>query len=104
MEIGELAKDLLNDIYFETLRFRLLNGKCAPQVETMLFYFAYGKPMERVKLEGDPRLSVEQFRLLAGLYDDDDPDPPPKPKSPKPALVQATKKAAKPKRSAKLRH
>ncbi len=92
MEIRELARDLLDDDYFDALKFRLKTGTAAVGVETLIHHYAYGRPVERVKFEGDKRLSVEAFRALAGLDDEDDhggDEPaPPKPKKPPKASTQ----------------
>ncbi len=92
MEIRELARDLLDDDYFDALKFRLKTGTAGTSVETLFHYYAFGRPVERVKFEGDRRVTVEQFRALAGRDDDDDrggDEPaPPKPKKPPMAPTQ----------------
>lgn len=54
-EVKELARALVEDpAYRKKLRDRLLAGK-APQIEIMLWHYAYGKPKEDVlpiRLEG----------------------------------------------------
>jgi hypothetical protein len=52
-EIRDLAQRLLSDrIYRANLRQRLRDGT-AGQIEVLLFYYAYGKPVERVHLAGE---------------------------------------------------
>ena len=54
----------------------------------------WGKPKDRVEIEGTGKITVDQFRALAGLTnhdgdtDDDEPLPPPEPKKPR-ARVRA---------------
>jgi len=84
MESRELARSLLDDVYYGALKSRLRNGTAPSSVECLILNYAHGRPKEIVKFEGDKRITVEQFRHLAGLYDDDDepelekPKPPPK--------------------------
>lgn len=51
-EVAALAKSLVEDAeYQRSLKARLIAGKAA-QLEPILFYYAYGKPKERVELSG----------------------------------------------------
>ncbi len=84
-EIKEIARELLDETYFQVLRLRLLNGKCAPQIETLVHHFAWGKPKDRVEIENSGKITVEQLRALRDAYrrtrddgdtDDDEPLPP----------------------------
>ena len=48
-----MAKALVEDpIYRLRLQTRLKSGKIAPAVETMLWFYAYGKPKETVEHSG----------------------------------------------------
>jgi hypothetical protein len=52
-EVRELAQQLVQDPrYRSKLRVRLVTGKAAPAVETMLWHYAYGKPADRHELTG----------------------------------------------------
>jgi hypothetical protein len=52
-EVQDLARRLLNDpAYQANLRKRLIAGEAGP-IEVVLFYFAYGKPVDRVRIAGD---------------------------------------------------
>ncbi len=52
LEVRELARALTtgNDDYMKKLRTKLKNGSCSPTVETMLWHYAWGRPVERVEL------------------------------------------------------
>ena len=93
-KIGQLARGLFDEEYFSMLKHRLKNGTAAPAIETLMHYFAFGRPVERVQLETDTRVTVEQFRALAGLGGDpdDEPEPPPKPPPKKPRKPRAPAK------------
>ena len=99
-EIKEIARELLDETYFQVLRLRLLNGKCAPQLEVALFHYAHGRPKETIAIEGDQRITLAQFRALCAEVEDDERDdrdddskkPPPKPKAPRVQAKGATKK------------
>lgn len=48
---AELARALVEDQqYLDTLKARLLSGDCAPQVEAMIWAYAFGKPVEVVEV------------------------------------------------------
>jgi hypothetical protein len=58
-EIRNLAQRLLTDrTYQKSLKKRLLAGT-AGQIEIVLFYFAYGKPVDRVRIAGDEALAIQ---------------------------------------------
>ena len=55
-EIKESARRLVEDpAYLESLRRRLTSGK-APHMESLLFYYAYGKPKEQTEFSGSLRV------------------------------------------------
>ena len=57
-----LASELVdNPVYRRNLAKRLNAGRLQPAVETMLWYYAKGKPRETVKVEGTIRSSVRQM-------------------------------------------
>ena len=61
MEIKELAQSLLEDpIYQAKLKKRLRDGK-APQIEVLLYHYAYGKPSQTVEASGG--MTLEQLVL-----------------------------------------
>lgn len=52
-EVIEVSRGLVNGSkYRETLQARLESGDVSPAVETMLWYYAFGKPKEIVSHEG----------------------------------------------------
>ena len=56
IEIKEFARGILEDpIYQKGLRDRVIQGK-APQIEILLFHYAYGKPAYDRKLSDEPTL------------------------------------------------
>ena len=63
-EVREVAQSIVEDpIYREVLKQRLLMGKLAPAMESMLWHYAYGKPKERVELsttDGLPLTLIER--------------------------------------------
>lgn len=53
LEVREAASHLVDDPeYREALKERLIAGRCHAAVETMLWYYAKGKPKETIALEG----------------------------------------------------
>lgn len=53
VEAREAAAQLVDDpAYREALKERLIAGRCHAAVETMLWYYAKGKPKETIALEG----------------------------------------------------
>ena len=72
-EIRDIARGLLEDgVYQRKLRLRLLAGT-APQVETLLYHYAYGKPQDSLAVTGmvptvDPEAARASLReKLAAL-------------------------------------
>jgi len=54
LEVRDMARSMLNDDeYLANLKKRLKSGDAPPAVETMLWYYAYGKPKEVVELQGE---------------------------------------------------
>ena len=54
VEVKEAARQLVERAdYREALARRLLSGRLAPAVETMLWAYAFGKPHETHELSGD---------------------------------------------------
>ena len=54
LEVKELARRMVeNEAYQRRLQARMVKGKIPPAVETMLWYYAYGKPRERVEVTGE---------------------------------------------------
>lgn len=57
-EIKAFARDILESpLYFQRLRARVLAGK-APQIEVLLYHYAYGKPREQVDMRVEGSLVV----------------------------------------------
>lgn len=66
VEAKEACAKLVDDpAYRAKLRERLLRGKLAPAVETMLWHYAHGKPKETVSLEG--QVSVDHTVIRESL-------------------------------------
>lgn len=74
-EIKDAARKLLEaKTYQDSLRERLEAGK-APHMEALLHYYAYGKPKERVAIEGGPvPLVLDMVTNRKQLEDADDED------------------------------
>lgn len=68
-EVRELARALVEDpAYRKKLRERLLRGK-APQVEVLLYHYAYGKPKETFEHQGSwPTVIIETIDPDKGGY------------------------------------
>jgi hypothetical protein len=65
LEIAQVARQLVESReYKASLRKRLIEGK-APHMEPILFYYAYGKPVDRVELIGP---MVKEVHRLADVY------------------------------------
>jgi hypothetical protein len=68
-EIKDVARSLLEDpVYQAKLKRRLRDGK-APQIEQLLYHYAYGKPKERFEVSKGPTL--EELVLASMQYDGD---------------------------------
>lgn len=71
LEAKEACSGLVDDpAYRKRLRRRLLAGKLAPAVETMLWHYAKGKPKETVGLEGPNGGPVEVVARIEALIVD----------------------------------
>jgi hypothetical protein len=76
-EAQTLARELLNDpLYKERLKLRLMSGDLPPALETMLYHYAFGKPVEVVAIEDNRDLEkmtdeelLETERSLKALAD-----------------------------------
>ena len=70
--IAALARGLTfeNPEYIEALKKRLVAGK-APHMETLLAYFGYGKPVERLKVEDNRKPALLDIGLVPQLPPDD---------------------------------
>jgi hypothetical protein len=65
LEIAAVARQLIESReYKSSLKKRLIEGK-APHMEPILFYYAYGKPVDRIQLIGP---MVTEVNRLADLY------------------------------------
>jgi hypothetical protein len=65
LEIAEIARQLLESREYRTsLRRRIIDGK-SPMIEQLLYYYAYGRPIERLQLIAPVMSEVNR---LAGLY------------------------------------
>lgn len=65
LEIAAVARELVeNRAYKASLKKRLIEGK-APHMEPVLFYYAYGKPVDRIELIGP---MVKEVYRLAEAY------------------------------------
>lgn len=90
-EIQEIARELLDEDYFEVLRLRLLNGKCAPQVETLIHHFAFGRPKNLVEVSGagDGKIPLSAMRTIYEIAMSGDDAEKKKPRKPKPSKPKA---------------
>jgi hypothetical protein len=65
LEIAEVARKLVESReYKASLKQRLIEGK-APHMEPILFYYAYGKPIDRIELVGP---MIQETQRLAAVY------------------------------------
>jgi hypothetical protein len=65
LEIAEVARKLVESReYRASLKARLIEGK-APHMEPILFYYAYGKPVDRIELVGP---MIQETQRLAAVY------------------------------------
>jgi hypothetical protein len=65
LEIAAVARQLVESReYRASLKKRLIEGK-APHMEPILFYYAYGKPVDRIELIGP---MVKEVHRLSELY------------------------------------
>ena len=50
-EVREWARGLLEDpLYRAALQRRLIDGTCPPQLEVLLYHYAYGKPVDVIAM------------------------------------------------------
>jgi hypothetical protein len=53
-DVAAIARALVDDLAYRTMfKRRLRLGKLKPQVETMLWHYAYGKPVVHVEVAGE---------------------------------------------------
>lgn len=66
--VKELAQELTlqNPKYVANLRQRLESGKCNPAVEVAVLHYGYGKPADKVEIEGVRNFVVEHRALRPG--------------------------------------
>jgi hypothetical protein len=65
LEVADFARKMVESReYRASLKQRLLDGK-APHMEPLLFYYAYGKPVDRIELIGP---MVKEVHRLSELY------------------------------------
>jgi hypothetical protein len=65
LEIAAVARQLVESReYKASLKKRLIEGK-APHMEPILFYYAYGKPIDRIELVGP---MLQEVHRLAAVY------------------------------------
>jgi hypothetical protein len=66
LEISDIARQLLESREYRTsLRRRIIDGK-SPMIEQLLYYYAYGRPLEKIQIIGPV---VTEVQRLAALYD-----------------------------------
>ena len=71
LEIQEVARRLLEDRDYQAqLKVRLISGK-APVIEQMLYWYAYGKPIDRIQLIGPMVTEVHRLADLYGMTPED---------------------------------
>jgi hypothetical protein len=67
IEIREFARGVLEDPeYRAQLKSRLLKGT-SPAIEQLLYYYAYGKPIDRIQLVGPVAQEVHRLAELYGM-------------------------------------
>lgn len=72
-EARELSRLIVQDPnYFKHLKKRMIAGDAPPAVECMCWYYAFGKPRERVELAADKSLA-QLINEAAGYSDDEGP-------------------------------
>lgn len=72
-EMKEMAKGMLtNPTYLRSLVRRLHGGRLASGMESMLFYYAFGKPIDRLEIPG---ASFAQIVLQVANRPDPEPEP-----------------------------
>jgi hypothetical protein len=86
-EVKEWARGLLSHpAYLEALQRRLIDGTCSPQVEVLLFHYAFGKPREPITLRVQyaeaqavdlDKLDFNRLKQLEQELTAADPDPAP---------------------------
>ncbi len=65
-EIVQWARAVLEDPeYRQNLAARLRAGKVAPAVETALYYYAYGRPVERIEHSGSLGIRPEDMDQMS---------------------------------------
>lgn len=67
IEAQTFAKNLLDDPHYrETLKMRLMSGDLPPNLEAMLFHYAFGKPVETIAVEDNRELEkLSDTELIA---------------------------------------
>lgn len=71
LPVSELARKFLeSDEYYTSLKARLLEGR-AQQIETLLWYYAYGKPIDRIHLIGPMAQEIHRLADLYGMTPED---------------------------------
>lgn len=74
VEIREAARALLQDPdYLAQLKIRLFEGRAGP-VEPLLYHYGYGKPKERIELEGAAPMPLV-IELITNRAQLGEPDP-----------------------------
>jgi hypothetical protein len=67
LEIAAVARELVESPeYKASLKKRLIEGK-APHMEPVLFYYAYGKPVDRIQLIAPVAQEVHRLAALYGM-------------------------------------
>jgi hypothetical protein len=65
LEVADFCRTMIESRdYRASLKARLLEGK-APHMEPLLWYYAYGKPIDRIELVGP---MIQEVNRLATLY------------------------------------
>jgi hypothetical protein len=74
IEVKEACAKLVDDpIYRERLKARLIAGKLPPAVETMLWFYAKGKPKEQIEINvPDPVTVINKFHGVSAPMEKSD--------------------------------
>jgi|SRR6266853_1739521 len=85
-EVKEWARGLLEDPeYRDALQRRLIDGTCPPQLEVLLYHYAYGKPVDVIAMANaekardyaqEQMVFEEQIAKLLGSPASAEPEPP----------------------------
>lgn len=66
--VRKFSREVLEDpLYRENVKMRALVGELPPQIEALLYYYAYGKPVEQIELTPSDLPSMSYAELQAQI-------------------------------------